>query len=322
MSFKRILTSLAAVLVAFLSIGQVSAQRQAPGSGLTLSPTRGEFIIVKGKTDTITISLKNKSGAPVIAKVEVNDFVANNRTGEPEIQLNSKNSPAASIKKFLPNIDDVALDTNETKKVSIPVQIPENAVSGSYYGVIRYTAVATNAEKKEGSQVGLTASVGYIALITVPGNITEQIQAQKIAVSRNDVNGSLFIAPPTKANISLKNIGNGFTKPFGRVSITKSGKEVYSYEMNDSDPRSSILPNSSRTFTNDIKNVSSIGRYTITTGVSYGKGGTIITLSSSFWVFPLWTVIVLGSALLVILLIGYVMYRKISKSKSARRRQN
>ena len=83
MSFKRILASLAVVLLMSVSASQVGAQQQAPGSGLTLSPTRGEFIIAKGKTDTITISLKNKSGAPVIAKVEVNDFIANNRTGEP-----------------------------------------------------------------------------------------------------------------------------------------------------------------------------------------------------------------------------------------------
>lgn len=320
MSFKRILASLAAILMVSASLGHAGAQQQAPGSGLTLSPTRGEFIIEKGKTANIEITLKNKSGAPAIAKVEVDDFVADNKTGEPKIQISNNNTPAASIKKFLLNVEDVTLNTDETKKVLIPIQIPQNAVSGSYYGVIRYTAIATNTDKKEGSQVGLTASVGYIALITVPGNITEQIQAQKIAVSRNDVNGSLFIAAPTKANVTLKNTGNGFTKPFGRVSITKGGKEVYSYEMNDSDPRSSILPGSSRTFSDDIKNVSSFGRYTITTGVSYGAGGTILTLRSSFWVFPLWTVILMGGALVLILVAGYLMYRRIGSSEANRRR--
>lgn len=320
MSFKRILASFAAILLLTVSLGHVGAQQQSPGSGLTLSPTRGEFIVEKGKTDTITISLKNKSGAPIIAKVEVDDFVADNKTGEPKIQISGTNTSAASIKKFLLNVEDVSLDTDETKKVVIPVLIPSDAVSGSYYGVIRYTAIASNTEKKQGSQVGLTASVGYIALITVPGNITEQIQAQNIAVSRNDVNGSLFIAPPTKANVSLKNIGNGFSKPFGRVSITKGGKEVYSYEMNNSDPRSSILPGSSRTFTNDIKNVSSFGRYTISTGVSYGSGGTILTLKSSFWVLPLWTVILLVLLLIVVSSVGYALYRRISKSKTNLRR--
>ena len=320
MYIKRIIASLATVLVVSVSVGQIGAQQQAPGSGLTLSPTRGEFIIEKGKTENIQLTLRNKSGAPVIAKIEVNDFIANNRTGEPEIQLSNNNSPAASIKKFLTNIDDVPLDTDEIKKVTIPVRIPDNAVSGSYYGVVRYTAIATNSEKKEGSQVGLTASVGYIALITVPGNITEQIQAQKIAVSRNDVNGSLFIAPPTKASVTLKNTGNGFTKPFGRVSITKGDKEVYSYEMNDSDPRSSILPDSTRSFTDDIKNVSSFGRYTISTGVSYGTGGTIITLKSSFWVFPLWTIILIAGVVALLIVGGYLMYRRVSSTKTNRRR--
>ncbi|CAN5384042.1 hypothetical protein BH10PAT3_BH10PAT3_2700 [soil metagenome] len=317
MSFKRILASLAVVILMFASLGHAGAASE-PGSGLTLSPTRGEYIVNKGKSDTVKISLKNKSGAPVTAKVVINDFTADNRSGEPIIQVKDKADSATSVKKFLSNVNDVTLDTDETKKIEIPINIPENATSGAYYGVIRYTAVAGATSKTAGSQVGLTASVGYIVLIQVPGNITEQIQAQKIAVSRNDVNGSLFIAPPTKGNITLKNTGNGFTKPFGRVSITKGGKEVYSYEMNNTDPRSNILPGSSRTFSDDIKNVSTFGRYTISTGVSYGTGGNIITLKSSFWVFPVWTVIVFAVAFIVILLVGFLVYRHLGKRRSRR----
>jgi hypothetical protein len=313
MFLKRLFVGFAIIVISLLSLPHASAAD--PGSGLTLSPTRGEFVINKGKNNLIEISLNNKSGAPVVAKAEVDDFVADNKTGEPKIQVNTKVDTAASVKKFLSNVGDVSLDTNETKKIQIPIVIPENTVSGSYYGVIRYTATAADSTIPTGIQVGLTASVGYIVLIQVPGNITEQIQAQKIAVSRNGVNGSLFIAPPTQANIVLKNTGNGFTKPFGRVTISKGGKEVFTYEMNDTDPRSIVLPDSSRTFTKDIKNVNTLGRYTIVTGVSYGSGGDVITLKSSFWVFPLWFVIAIGVALIIMIVVIFIIYKRISKKR-------
>lgn len=319
MYFKRILVSVLATFSLFFSLPHVSAQTSG-GSGLTISPTRSELTINKGKADFIQVTLKNTSGVDIVAKAEVNDFTADNVTGEPKISVDKKKVSQTSIAKFLVGVTDITLAKDETKKFDIPVQIPENTTSGAYYGVIRYTAVSQTKQETKGRQVALNASLGLIVLIQVPGNITEQVQAQKIAVSRNDSNGSFFIAPPTRANVTLKNTGNGFTKPFGRVTITKGKKEVFSYEMNSAIPKSNILPGSIRTFSDEIKNVSSLGRYTISANVSYGTGGDILTLKTSFWVLPLWFMIMLLVLIVLIIGAGLFMFKRVGRRPFKRRR--
>jgi hypothetical protein len=320
MYYRRILAGLLSLVTLWAIFPQANAQDSKGGSGLSISPTRAELTINPSKADNIEITLKNISGVDIVAHAEINDFEADGITGEPKVLVNAKSTAPTSIRKFLVGVTDVELKKDESKKFGIPVQIPTGTTSGAYYGVVRYTATAVNKEEAANRQVALNASVGLIVLIQVPGNITEQIQAQKIAVARNNSNGSIFIAPPQHANIILKNTGNGFTKPYGHVAISKGGKEVYSYEMNNTDPRSNILPGSTRTFKDDIKNVSTLGRYTITANLSYGQGGDILTLKTSFWVFPIWFVIVFLVVLIALLVLGFLLYRRISKNRQRRRR--
>ena len=314
MSIKRLLALLAALFVIFFSVPLATAQSQPKsGSGLTISPTRSELTIKPGAAEDIQITLINTAHVDVIATAEIDDFTSDNATGEPKLIIDQKVNSARTIRKFLVGVGDIELAKDETKKLDIPVQIPNGTPAGAYYGVIRYTARQKTKPEEGGKIVALNASVGHIVLIQVPGNITELLQAKKIAVSRNDSDSSFFVAPPTKANVTLKNSGNSFNKPFGRVIVSKGRNEVFHYEMNNTDPRSNILPGAVRTFTNNIENVNKFGRYTITANISYGTGGDILVLKSSFWVFPLWIVIVIAGVFLLVSGIGYLLYRRIVK---------
>ncbi len=320
MSYKRFFASLGLLLlIVFSAMPTLHAQQTQGGSGLSISPTRYELTINPGKADSIEVTLKNISGVDILARAVVNDFESNNETGEPKIITDISNKSPNSIRDFLFDVTDIALKKDETKKFTIPVQVPAGATSGAYYGVIRYTAEQTSPQEAGDRQVALNASLGLIVLIQVPGNITEQVQAQKIAALRNDRGSTFFVAPPNQSAVTLKNTGNGFAKPFGHVTVTKGGKEVYSYEMNNTDPRSNILPGATRTFKDEIKNVGSLGRYTITANISYGKGGDILTLKTSFWVFPMWFVITVFAAFVVLLIGGFILYRRMAKKRRHRR---
>ncbi len=116
--------------------------------------------------------------------------------------------------------------------------------------------------------------------------------------------------------MTVKNVGNSFLKPFGKVTVKNmSGKEVYSYEINNTDPRGNVLPNTERAFTDELKNIGSFGRYTIVSGVTYGDGGEILTQESTFWVIPFWFVAV-AVVILVLIIAGIVvLVRKIKNRK-------
>jgi len=322
---------LAALLfVGVLSFGVVStaiAQEKAPGSGLRISPTRTELSLDRGKTAEIKISLKNVSGGDIVAKAAINDFEADGEQGEPKIIVDRPGQRSGtSIAPLLSGVKDVPLKKDESKEIKVGVAIPGNASSGAYYGVIRYLAVpaAAATNETESGKVSLTASVATLVLIEVPGNITQQIQLTNIFVYQgdNEKSKSFFTSPPTRTGIRIKNTGNSFSKPFGRVIVTNSftGKEVYSYEMNNTTPRNNVLPNTARVFTDDIKNVNKPGRYTITAGISHGSGGEVLTKKTSFWYVPLWMVIVLAVLLILIILGLFLLFRKIRGSRRNFRR--
>ena len=300
-----------------LTIASVAvAQEKVPGSGLRISPTRTELTLDRGKSASIKITLKNVSGGDVIAKADVNDFEAEGETGDPKLLVNQgdKRTPT-SVAPFLSDVKDVSLKTDESKEISIPVNIPSNTASGAYYGVVRYSAIPATGQNEPG-KVSLTASVATLVLIEVPGNITQQIQLSDIIVYQRNKEATFFPKPPTDIGIRIKNTGNSFSKPFGRVVITNSftNKEVYSYEMSNTTPRNNVLPGTTRVFKDALKNVSKPGRYTITAGISHGSGGEVITKRVSFWYIPGWLMFVLVVIVIGLLVSVFYLVRKLKKN--------
>lgn len=305
---------LAASMIAVLR--PVNAQdAQGTGSGLSVSPTRTELSIQPGKTDKIEISIRNVTRGAIVAKPFISDFESDDATGEPKLYANTDKRNSASINSFVSGLQDVPLAPGESKNLTYTVSIPDNAAPGGYYGAVAYRAVPANQAGPESGEVALTANVASLVLIEVPGDITEQIQIQSVKIGKTNANNpvtfsSFFTTKPDRGAISIKNNGNSFSKPFGTVSLTNmSGKQIYSYELNNATPRGNILPKSSRTFTDEIKNISKPGRYTLTANISHGTGGEVITQKVSFWYVPVWLLVALAILLLGIVAGLYFLYR-------------
>jgi hypothetical protein len=308
-----------------LGINNISRAQQdsGGGSGLSISPTRTELRIEKGKSDQVKVNLRNVTKGAIVAKPFVADFESDNETGEPKLITDQNNHNSASIYKFVIGLADVPLAPGESKDLTYTVKIPGDAPAGAYYGAIAYRAVPANqATPDSGGQVALTANVASLVLVEVPGEITEKIQITGIKALSNGKSGSIFAHAPTKAAVSIKNLGNSFAKPFGTVSVTNmSGKQIYSYEINNATPRSNVLPKTSRAFTDDIKNISKPGRYTITANVSFGSGGEVVSQKVSFWYIPTWLMIVLIVLVVGIIAGTYMLYRKQYGSHSTKKKR-
>lgn len=294
------------------------------GSGLSVSPTRSELRIEKGKSDEISLNLKNVTRGEIVARPVISDFESDNDTGEPKLLVDQDNRNSASIYKFVKGLEDVNLKPGESKNVKYTIAIPSDSPAGAYYGAITFRAVPANLAEnnKTSNEVALTANVASLVLVEVPGEITEQIQISSIkALDKNGASGSFFTNAPTTSSISIKNLGNSFAKPFGNITITNmSGKQVHSYEINNSVPRSNILPKTSRTFKDDLKGVSKPGRYTITANVSFGSGGEVISQKYTFWYVPVWLMVVLGVLVVGIVVGSFMLYRKQFGSHKAKRK--
>ncbi len=282
-------------------------------NGYQISPVRSEFTIEKGKSDTLTISIQNPSDVPASAKAIVNNFVASeDESGTPRLILaDNAEPPKNNFKTLISDIPDVQLAAKERKDVPVKITIPADAHSGGYYGAIRF--VPSNPTQE--STVGLTASVGTIVLVTVPGDLNLKLDLVQLSAAQNGKAKSFFTSGDVDILTRLKNDGDIHLKPFGRVTVKSMfGKTVSSYEFNNTEPRANILPGSIRKFDDKLGKLKLLGRYTIESNLGYSSGGgDLITSKASFWYVPAWAIVVL--VVLVLAIIGgiYWLIRKLGR---------
>lgn len=318
---KRIINRLAwglsaLTLVSVSLLAPVWAQTKPAdktSNGYQISPVRSEFTIEKGKSDTLTISIQNPSDVATSAKAIVNNFIASDdESGSPRLILADNAAPPKNnFKTLISAIPDVQLAGKERKDVPVKISVPSDANSGGYYGAIRFVPSNTTQE----STVGLTASVGTIVLITVPGNLNVKLDTEQLSASQGGKAKSFFTHGDVDILTRLKNSGDIHLKPFGQITIKDMfGKKVSSIELNSTEPKANILPGSIRRFEDKLGKKSLLGRYTIEAHLGYGEGGgDLLNANTSFWYVPVWAVIVFVALLIAVIGGIYWLMRKFGR---------
>lgn len=315
---KRIIAGVGTLLILISLIAFIPrVKAQEGGSGLQISPTKTDISALPGEEKSFTINIKNITKNTLLAKAVINDFRSDNESGSPQILTDTKDRTPYSLNNMIKGLQDITLKPGEVKQVKLTLSVPASASPGAYFGAVRYSAVPDNRNAaSQGEQVTLNASVAHLVFLELPGDVLEQIKVESLKAERDGNKGWFFIKTPQKSAVGIKNLGNGFARPVGTVSIKNMfGSEVYNYDVNNTDPKSVVLPKSSRTFTKDIKNIKWPGRYTQNASLAYGSGSEVVGYKSSFWYMPIWAIIVLVA--LIILVAGsiYVVYRRKFKTK-------
>jgi hypothetical protein len=288
--------------------GALTASNGA-GNALKISPVRTDLTIKPGEKQTVDVFIQNMSASPARLHPIINDFTVrpDNETGQPDIILDeTQTAPAHSLKQFVGKLDDITLAPNEQKNIKVVVSVPAGTAGGGYYGAVRFEPAGNS-----GKQVNLSGSVGSLILLKVPGDITEQLSIVSFDVRKGSSAGSFFTSSKDiKSLVRFKNSGNIQVQPFGKLILkNQSGKTLGSYEINNTDPRGNVLPDSIRRFETDLKKVGSIGKFTVEGNFGYGTNGQLLTASKTFYVVPLWTIILFVLVVALILLAIFVLPR-------------
>lgn len=325
---KRTAAALLAVftVLAALTVAMPTDAQNAPGSGLRISPTRNDLSLVPGDSREVTQTVRNVTQNAVTVEPVLNDFESDGRTGEPRLIGDPNQVSAYSLREFIDVPEAFDLEVDEEREVVITVRVPDNASPGAYFGSMLYRATPKGATGD--GQVSLVASVGSLILLEVPGDITEKIEIKDISAYLSDKAGSLFTKKPDAVGILIENQGNSFSQPFGKVSVRDwRGNDIFIFELNNGSPRGSVLPKSTRLFTNELFNIETRtvngeevieknspinwpGRYTIVGNISHGSTGEIFTVQSSFWYIPLWAIIALVVLVVVVVGVAFYLYKK------------
>lgn len=299
---------------------QVNAQdnNTDSGSGLSISPIRFEEELAPGELATITMTVKNITSNELDIVNTVKDFAPDpEEGGGPKLVEPAEGETLPySIKPFIQPLERFPLGPGEEKEVSFVVQAPDNAAPGGYFGALQFGALPPGSDD---TVVALQSSVAPIVFIRVPGDVVQSMNIEQLGASSGGNIGKFFQSVPEHISVRIKNSGNIFEAPFGRVVVKNwRGNEVMSYELNpvldDQGRRAYVLPQSVRRFDQAAENIGSFGRYKVQAELAYGDGGgQIITGEATFWVIPWKTVIlaiVIISGLVFILVRGIKAYNK------------
>jgi hypothetical protein len=280
-------------------------------NGFSISPVETELTIDKGTTQVVQLSIQNPTKESTVAEAIINDFGAStDESGTPKLILQGGTLPANNFKSLVTSIPNLALGPDQQKTIDVPISVPKDAISGGYYGAIRFVPTVLGQQ----SNVGLTASVGSLFLITVPGNLIEKVNLTQLGVasSSGDVD-SFFTKGPLTVFERLDNVGNIHVAPYGKIELKNTfGHIVYTAEFNG--VRGNILPDSIRRFDNTIpKSVNLLGHYTVVANLGYNStSGALIYGTTGFWVVPVWLIIVAILVVILVIAIIYWIFRRIT----------
>jgi len=301
-----IATSLLLVGVFTAHVGAQAANANA-AQGIQISPTLVQLNGSKGNTYNINLGVTNVTGTDLLYRTSITDFGASGETGSPHIFINTKLTPASSVRTWVNVLPEFTLVAHQARTVTAQITIPSNAEPGGHYGVIQFSGTAPTVKS---TGVGLSASAGVLLLVTVAGNINEQANLASFYTS-SAVNGkenSFFESGPAYLIVRIQNVGNVHVEPIGNISVTDMfGNVVASLPVNKD--KSNVLPNSIRRFTGAKVNKDwMFGRYTANLTLSYGTHGQAITGTIYFWVIPYRLILVV---LLVLATVIYILRRMI-----------
>ncbi|QQS19957.1 DUF916 domain-containing protein [Candidatus Saccharibacteria bacterium] len=297
--FTAILLALTTVFNIAILAPQAFAQQKDAASGLRVSPVRTDLVMAPGSVRTVNVTVNNITGAETEYQAVINDFVAGkDEFGQPALILDAdKFAPSHSLKRYISPLTNVTVPSGKSKTITVTITIPKDAAAGGYYGAVRFLPVSG----KQGRNITLAASVGSLMLVKVPGDIIENMKLTSFDVRTSeeaDKGSSFFTSNKNLYAVArFTNNGNAHEQPFGKVVLKKGGKIVQTVEINSSEPKGNVLPDSVRRFSVKLDKVGLWGKYTVEGNFGYGANGQLLSGKTSFTVIPL-TFIIIGLLLL------------------------
>ncbi len=315
MAIVTVFTGLAPALAATSS--NSSTGTNVSGQALEIAPPVITLTVNPGQTVNTQISIRDISSGNLIVTGQANDFVAAGEDGTPKILLNGDegNNPY-SLKDWVQSLPQLLLIPKQIKTLPVTIKVPSSASPGGHYGVIRFTA--TPPELK-GTGVSLSASLGALVLLTVRGDIKDQLSVAEFSVNKDGKTGHIFQSTPLNFVEKIKNTGNVHEEPSGIIIVKDLfGKAVASVSVNQANRN--VLPGSIRKFSEPLDKTSLgtrrlFGRYKATMTLHYGPNKKdVLVATATFWIIPYKMV---GAAILL-LIGGFFLLRTLLRNHDKR----
>lgn len=198
---------------------------------------------------------------------------------------------AESLSKWaVLDTDSFVLAPFEYRDVTATINLP-SSVAGGLYGSFVFAIAGGDAGPNTAS---ISQELASLFLLKVSGPIIEELILSE------------FSAPvfsefaPVMMTMKFMNAGNVHLKPFGLINI----RNIFGKTVKDIVVRgdTNIFPRASRYFRVSTDNDFLIGPYTAQALINYGSKNQSVSMTTSFFVFPV-------RYFVALLLVGFVIYK-------------
>lgn len=287
-----------------------SSRAAITGEGLTISPPIVELTLNPGEASSQTIKLTNPTAQLVEIYPTVMNFSASGEGGEPAFSPASASESKFALANWISfQQGKIALTPEQVVEFKYQIKAPKDAEPGGHYGVVFFGTEPPTPEKNV-SQVSLASMIGSLILVRVPGDINEN--ANLVDFSAN----KFYLKTPVEFTIRIKNLGNVHFKPQGEIDLKSLfGNKTAQVQVNSE--KGNVLPDSTRKFSqNWWPSKWMLGRFTANLTLSYGETNQILSGKLSFWIIPIWFIILVGIIILAIIVL--IIWRIRRKKKESR----
>jgi len=265
---------------------------------LSISPPIIEAVMKPGKSIMIAYTLKN-NGDPVIINSKIVNFEPSDNFGNIKLGLEA----TGPVRFSLDNADlqlgqAFFLETGKSQQLLLRIRIPDRAPNGDYYYSL--LAQTERGEILEGvTSSGARATIASNILITVTDSGIIDVQPR---IARFDILSKIKIFDSfdkIPVVLYVENRGNNLIKPEGQINLrgTFGGTAEYDIIPKNILSRSQRLveatPSANLTAKAEDLGPTSlvlsgffVGKYNLTTNISFGENSPTVFESTSFFAFP------------------------------------
>ncbi len=279
------------LLVPSFAIGQTASR-------IAITPLNFELTVERGEVGGDQIRVLNSSyEEDVSVTMKVEDMFPEGEEGRVILQSPDEDLDTLAISRWVSfEPETFTLEPREQKNVRFTIEVPETADPGGHYaGLI----AGTQEREIEGTGVGITHRIASLVLLTVPGEMIEDLSVVDFKTGKD-----YYEQGPITFESRFKNEGTVHIQPDATVLIEDIfGREVARVPVE----KRNVLPDATRKIETEW-NVGNLwgGRYTATLTGSYGMESLPIEEKQvTFWAFP-WK----AGIGIILVLIFFILTRK------------
>ncbi len=272
---------------------------------LTAMPPRlGDDLSLKatpGKKLQTAVKVRNNSNKAFTINTAIDDFVIGD-DGETPIAVTEEVDYRWSLKNWLILAPDFqVLQPRQTGIINVIIDVPEDALPGGHYAMITHKPVGLNGEKFQDSASSLISQrVGTLLYIIVEGPINEEAFVRDFAMPRFTEYG------PVPFSFMVDNQSDIHIKPEISIEVYNLlGMKVDTIAIESKN----VFPMVSRTFNGQWDAVWGSGFYKTKLIMSYGSGGQVAIVNTTFWLLPI-TLVVAGLVVILALVVIFIAVRR------------